>query len=58
MEEKRFAFGKNWLSFLDTMDEERINTAVNSLKEMLEMEDLKEKTFLDIGCGSGLFSLA
>lgn len=58
MEEKRFAFGKNWLSFLDTMDEERINTAVNSLKEMLEIEDLKEKTFLDIGCGSGLFSLA
>lgn len=58
MEEKRFSFGKNWLSFIEILDEDRINTAVESLKEMLEEDNLSGKTFLDIGCGSGLFSLA
>jgi len=28
------------------------------LQELLEAETLKDKTFLDIGCGSGLFSLS
>ncbi len=55
---KRFEFGKNWQRFLSLLDEERIVEAEKSLKEMLEIEDLKEKSFLDIGSGSGLFSLA
>jgi 2-polyprenyl-3-methyl-5-hydroxy-6-metoxy-1,4-benzoquinol methylase len=54
----RFEFGKNWSAFLSVLDEERILTAEASLKEMLEVEDLVGKTFLDIGSGSGLFSLA
>lgn len=58
MEEKRFAFGANWRSFLETMDEQRIDMAIASLKDMLETESLCGRTFLDIGCGSGLFSLA
>lgn len=58
MEEKRFAFGDNWRSFLETMDEERISSAVMSLKEMLGTDSLYGRSFLDIGCGSGLFSLA
>lgn len=54
----RFEFGKNWSRFLKILNEERILEAEKSLKQMLEMEDLKGKSFLDIGSGSGLFSLA
>lgn len=55
---ERFQFGENWSQFLSAIDEERIQQAETSLKEMLEVESLAGKTFLDIGSGSGLFSLA
>jgi 2-polyprenyl-6-hydroxyphenyl methylase/3-demethylubiquinone-9 3-methyltransferase len=54
----RFAFGKNWAAFLERVDESTISRAVQSLMEMLEISDLSGKSFLDIGSGSGLFSLA
>lgn len=54
----RFQFGQNWANFLSTLDDSRIDEAVESLKDYLSVDDLKGKTFLDIGCGSGLFSLA
>jgi 2-polyprenyl-6-hydroxyphenyl methylase/3-demethylubiquinone-9 3-methyltransferase len=54
----RFEFGKNWQRFLTLLDESRIQQAERSLQEMLEIENLSGKTFLDIGSGSGLFSLA
>ncbi len=54
---QRFEFGKNWQAFLQSVDERRISLAKDSLEEMLRT-DLKEKSFLDVGCGSGLFSLA
>lgn len=54
----RFDFGKNWSCFLNLIDENRIEAAEKSLKRMIESESLQNKTFLDIGCGSGLFSLA
>lgn len=53
-----FAFGKNWQRFLSRLDEQRIREAERSLREMLEVADLSGKRFLDIGSGSGLFSLA
>jgi 2-polyprenyl-6-hydroxyphenyl methylase/3-demethylubiquinone-9 3-methyltransferase len=55
---ERFAFGDNWRRYLRVLDGERIERAVESLKTMLEVEDLRGKSFLDIGSGSGLFSLA
>lgn len=55
---QRFEFGKNWTRFLTTMNEDRVQQAVGSLKSMLDVESLQGKTFLDIGSGSGLFSLA
>jgi 2-polyprenyl-3-methyl-5-hydroxy-6-metoxy-1,4-benzoquinol methylase len=55
---ERFEFGENWSRFLDVLDDERIFEAEKSLKQMLEVEDLAGKSFLDIGSGSGLFSLA
>lgn len=54
----RFQFGENWKRFLSVLNDERIAEAEQSLKEMLEVEDLQGKSFLDIGSGSGLFSLA
>ena len=54
----RFSFGDNWLRFLEVLDEKRIERAVASLKSMLEVADLRGQSFLDIGSGSGIFSLA
>jgi 2-polyprenyl-6-hydroxyphenyl methylase/3-demethylubiquinone-9 3-methyltransferase len=54
----RFEFGRNWSSFLTILDDDRIARAELSLAEMLDVRDLKGKSFLDIGSGSGLFSLA
>lgn len=54
----RFEFGKNWQWFISLLNVDRILEAEKSLKQMLEIEDLKRESFLDIGSGSGLFSLA
>ncbi|MEO8006210.1 MAG: 50S ribosomal protein L11 methyltransferase, partial [Betaproteobacteria bacterium] len=54
----RFEFGSNWARFLGVVNEERIAEAEKSLTEMLGTERLDGKRFLDIGSGSGLFSLA
>jgi 2-polyprenyl-6-hydroxyphenyl methylase/3-demethylubiquinone-9 3-methyltransferase len=54
----RFEFGANWRRFLSLVDARRIADAEASLREMLEMDDLRGRGFLDIGSGSGLFSLA
>jgi SAM-dependent methyltransferase len=56
--ESRFPFGENWLRFLKVLNEKHIRQAQLSLRTMLEIENLEGKTFLDIGSGSGLFSLA
>src|SRR2546426_1571009 len=54
----RFAFGENWARFLALLDDQRIRDAEESLQSKLEVENLAGKSFLDIGSGSGLFSLA
>ena len=55
---ERFTFGANWRRFLSLLDEQRIAQAEKSLRDMLEVNRLDGKTFLDAGSGSGLFSLA
>ena len=55
---QRFAFGENWTRFLQVLNEERIQQAEQSLRTMLGVADLQGNRFLDIGSGSGLFSLA
>jgi len=55
---ERFEFGKNWSAFLTLLDDERIAKAEESLCAMLECSSLAGKSFLDVGSGSGLFSLA
>ncbi|MBL3583709.1 class I SAM-dependent methyltransferase [Oleidesulfovibrio alaskensis] len=56
--ENRFAFGKNWQKYSTVVSEKRIQDAVSHLQNMLQVTRLDGKTFLDIGSGSGIFSLA
>jgi 2-polyprenyl-3-methyl-5-hydroxy-6-metoxy-1,4-benzoquinol methylase len=53
---ERFAFGENWQRFLDVLSDDRIKAAEESL--VGRVGPLKGTSFLDIGSGSGLFSLA
>jgi 2-polyprenyl-6-hydroxyphenyl methylase/3-demethylubiquinone-9 3-methyltransferase len=55
---KRFGFGANWMRFIKSLNDYRIKQAEQSLQAMLNVTNLKGKIFLDIGSGSGLFSLA
>jgi len=55
---KRFEFGKNWSQFLSVLNEDRILESEKALREFLQVTNLQDKTFLDIGSGSGLSSLA
>jgi SAM-dependent methyltransferase len=55
---QRFSFGKNWRAFLPRIDEQRITEAEASLRAMLGEDGVAGKSVLDVGSGSGLFSLA
>lgn len=52
-----FEFGENWREYAKTIDKNRIDAAVMGVKKLFP-EGLSGQTFLDIGCGSGLHSLA
>src|SRR5215469_7690032 len=52
-----FAFGENWARFLTSLSERQIEWATTAVSELVG-RDLREKTFIDIGSGSGLSSLA
>ncbi len=53
-----FAFGKNWGTFINNyITQDCILEAKKSIVEFLGKENLEGKTFIDVGCGSGLFSL-
>ena len=54
---QRSKFGNNWKQFLKNLNNERINNSSSSLLTMLDVENLKGKSFLDVGSGSGLSSL-
>lgn len=54
---ERFSFGKNWKNFLNNLDSKKIDESKISLLSFLRVKDLNNKTFLDIGSGSGLSSL-
>ena len=53
-----FAFGRNWLDYAAKIDELKICQATEDLRRLSGGRRLTGKTFLDIGCGSGLHALA
>ena len=58
-EGRRFQFGKNWSSYSNqALNEEGIKEAERSLLSLLGCKTISGRSFLDIGCGSGIFSLA
>jgi predicted RNA methylase len=56
--ESHFSFGENWSQYAEKINENRIAEAEESLIRLVGREAIEGRTFLDIGCGSGLFSLA
>lgn len=56
--ESHFAFGKNWLDYAQKIDEATIAQAVADLQRLSGRTRFEGLSFLDIGCGSGLHSLA
>ena len=57
-EGRRYQFGKNWLNYQKVITNTSIQEAKEHILEITKLNNLESKTFLDVGCGSGLFSLA
>jgi 2-polyprenyl-3-methyl-5-hydroxy-6-metoxy-1,4-benzoquinol methylase len=53
----RFSFGRNWKKFLADVSDSQLAVAAESLSESFEGAPLAGHSFLDVGCGSGIFSL-
>lgn len=57
--ETAFAFGKNWDRFVTrALSDERIAISRRHILDFLGRADLRGKSFIDVGCGSGLSSRA
>jgi 2-polyprenyl-6-hydroxyphenyl methylase/3-demethylubiquinone-9 3-methyltransferase len=56
--EPRFKFGRNWLRYSKNIDERAVTSAIDGLQRLLGSHSLAGKHLLDIGCGSGLHSIA
>ena len=56
--EAHFAFGKNWASYAALIDEPQIKEATEGLLKLIPADEFKGRSFLDIGCGSGLHALS
>ena len=55
---ERFGFGRNWRDYLARIDAAAIEAARAHIRDWLQTDRLSGLTVLDIGSGSGLFSLA
>ena len=54
-----FDFGSNWQAYSRArLEPQRVREAEESLRALLGIDRLVGRSFLDIGCGSGLFSIA
>jgi 2-polyprenyl-6-hydroxyphenyl methylase/3-demethylubiquinone-9 3-methyltransferase len=52
-----FAFGQNWREYAKMVTEAQIAEARTGLLRLIRADEMAGKSFLDIGCGSGLHSL-
>ena len=54
-----FSFGRNWAKYVSAhFSEDRVRIAQRHLTSFLELPSLEGKSFVDVGCGRGLSSLA
>jgi SAM-dependent methyltransferase len=53
-----FDFGRNWADFAEKLSDREIEQAQQGFARLLRPEEVAGKTVLDLGCGSGLHSLA
>lgn len=59
MKIQNFTFGRNWFNFISKyFDREVLEGAALSLQKFTGLNNFKKLSFADVGCGSGLFSLA
>lgn len=59
MNELRYAFGQNWQHFIEQkLADDVVKDSMRHMAGFLRCKSLQGKTFLDIGCGSGIHSLA
>lgn len=56
--DQHFAFGENWAQYAKLIDERRIAEGKAGLSRLLTADELRGRSVLDVGCGSGLHSLA
>jgi predicted RNA methylase len=56
--DRRSGFGDNWLDFARDLHADQIEEAEKSLCALLQCDSLTGRTFIDVGSGRGLFSLA
>lgn len=57
--ELRYSFGKNWAEYVEnSFNEGAVDDSRAGLARLLRLDSLNGRVFLDIGCGSGLHSLA
>lgn len=54
----QFDFGANWRRYLGSLTPQRIAVAEASLQDAFGLDSFDGRSFLDVGCGSGLFSFA
>jgi 2-polyprenyl-6-hydroxyphenyl methylase/3-demethylubiquinone-9 3-methyltransferase len=52
-----FSFGQNWLDYLDVVSESNIEIAKQDIIEWLGEDEIRGKSVIDIGSGSGINSL-
>lgn len=56
--ESHFEFGKNWSDYSKRIDDDAIEAAIEGVLSLLPREAIEGASWLDIGSGSGLHSLA
>jgi SAM-dependent methyltransferase len=53
-----FSFGENWQNYLGSVSDQEIDEAKKDIEKWLGLDSVSGKTVIDIGCGSGIHSLA
>lgn len=56
--DNHFEFGANWQELVGKISDEHLQSAIEDMTQFMNRSDLIGLSFLDVGCGSGLSSMA